>query len=382
MKKILLIAAGFIGLFIIAALVVPPFIDLGNYKSQYLPLVERALGRRVDVGEVRLRILPRPMIYLSRCEISDNPQFSRAPFFSAQRVALVLKFWPLISGKLHVEEVVLEQPVIQLVKRRDGIFNFADLVGRAGREKAARASSPREPVAVSALVPRKISLDDGDLALLTLGEEPLHIRGVQVSLTQFSPTQPFPYRIALELPGLKPVSLAGLLGYDEARAALEIKQTEFTAQDIPFEVQGDVTELTSVPRVNLTMAKDRFEIKPIVALLREIGVLHKEFQAQGAMSLRIDTSGPSHDVITQARAQLHGLKVNDPRALNGLVSGQIHLTLPLGNESPPIRALRGRGQRRPAHECRPRHQDPEHYGAVRVDAPRASRGDKLQDAGR
>jgi len=86
LKKILLIAAGFIGLLIIPALVAPLFIDLGNYKSQFLPLAERALGRRVDVGEVRLRVLPRPAIYFSRFEISDNPQFSRAPFFSAQRV--------------------------------------------------------------------------------------------------------------------------------------------------------------------------------------------------------------------------------------------------------------------------------------------------------
>jgi len=60
LKKILLIAAGFIGLLIISALVAPLFIDLGNYKSQFLPLAERALGRRVDVGEVRLRVLPRP----------------------------------------------------------------------------------------------------------------------------------------------------------------------------------------------------------------------------------------------------------------------------------------------------------------------------------
>jgi uncharacterized protein involved in outer membrane biogenesis len=94
MKEILFIAAGFIGLLIIAAFVVPPFIDFGNYQSQYLSLAERALGRRVDVGEVRLRVLPRPMTHLSRLEISDNPQFSRAPFFTAQRAALVLKLWP------------------------------------------------------------------------------------------------------------------------------------------------------------------------------------------------------------------------------------------------------------------------------------------------
>jgi uncharacterized protein involved in outer membrane biogenesis len=306
---------------IAAALVLPPFIDLGKYKSQYLPLAERALGRRVDVGEVRLRLLPRPVLRLSRLEISDNPQFSRGSFFAAQRAGLALKFWPLLSGKFQIEEVVLERPVIHLVKKRDGIFNFADLgVGkRDGKEKTGGASRPQEPVGISGLVPRKISIDDGDIVFVTPGEDPLRIRGVQISLTDFSATQPFPYRIALGLRCLKPISLTGLLRYDESRATLEIKQNQLAAQDILFAVNGSVTDLTVVPRLSLTMANDRFEAKPIIELLRATGVIHKEFQAEGAMALKVDTSGLSNNLVTQASAQLHGLKVNDSRAFNGMV---------------------------------------------------------------
>ncbi len=91
------------------------------------------------------------------------------------------------------------------------------------------------------------------------------------------------------------------------------------------------------------MANDRFEAKPIIELLRETGVIHKEFQAEGAMALKVDTSGLSNNLVTQASAQLHGLKVNDSRAFNGMVSGEVRLMLPSGGEVPAIRALRGNG---------------------------------------
>jgi hypothetical protein len=35
-------------------LIGPHFVDLGLFKRTYLPLVEEALNRRLDVGEVRL----------------------------------------------------------------------------------------------------------------------------------------------------------------------------------------------------------------------------------------------------------------------------------------------------------------------------------------
>ena len=65
-KKAAWIGVAAVGLLTTAILVVPHFVDLGLFKRTYLPLVEEALNRRVDVGEVRLSLVPTPSIRLSR----------------------------------------------------------------------------------------------------------------------------------------------------------------------------------------------------------------------------------------------------------------------------------------------------------------------------
>src|SRR3970040_2009927 len=99
MKKALLITGAVIALLVVGALLLPPFINLGYYKARYLPLVEEALQRKVEVEEVRLRIVPSPAIRLSALKVSDNPAFSKEPFFTAKQVRLKLKFWPLLKGQ-------------------------------------------------------------------------------------------------------------------------------------------------------------------------------------------------------------------------------------------------------------------------------------------
>jgi uncharacterized protein involved in outer membrane biogenesis len=93
-------------------LIVPHFVDLGIFKSTYLPLLEEALHRRIDVGEVRLSLVPTPSIRLSNLRVSDSSAFPDNIFFTAQQLQLRLKFWPLLRGHFNVTEFVLEKPII------------------------------------------------------------------------------------------------------------------------------------------------------------------------------------------------------------------------------------------------------------------------------
>ena len=75
MKKIIWISVTILISLVAAVLVVPHFIDLGIFKRSYLPLVEEILRRRIDVGEVRLNLVPTPSIRLSNLKVSDSPAF-------------------------------------------------------------------------------------------------------------------------------------------------------------------------------------------------------------------------------------------------------------------------------------------------------------------
>lgn len=348
MKKLLLIVLGVSILLALAVLIVPPFINLGAYKARYLPLVEEALGRKVDVGEIRLRIVPEPAIRLSGLKVADSPAFSKEPFFAAERISLRLKLRPLLRGQFQVEEFVLEKPLVNLVKKPDGTFNFSDMGKKkedgAKKEKKEAPRKPREAARLSEMIPALLSIEDGDVTFQTAGQKPLRIRGLDISLKDFSTDRPFPYRVALSVPGFKPVSLEGQALYRESDATLSLKDNQLTAEDIALALNGTVADLAGTPRLNLSLANEGFEIKPVLQLLAALGIAPKQLEVSGPVGLRLSLAGPSNNLAAQVRARLKGLKVNDPRALKGTVTGEIQLSAPLGGGAPVMQILRGDGK--------------------------------------
>jgi AsmA protein len=348
MKKILLVVIGILVLLLLAIVVVPPLIDLGAYKGRYLPLVEQALQRKMDVGEIRLRLVPSPAIRLSGLKVADNPTFSKEPFFTAQEVSLRLKLGPLLGGRFEVDEFILEKPAFNLVKKSDGTFNFADIAKKkedtAKKEKKEAAPRAKEAARLAQLVPTLLRIEDGAVTLQTQGQKPLQIRGIEVSLKDFSADRPFPFRLALKAPGLKPVSLEGQLRYEENPSALTLKDSRLKAEDIAFAVSGAVADLTGAPKVNLSLVNDNFDIKPIVQLLAAAAIVPKELEASGPVGLRVTLNGPSNNLVSKIQSQIKELKVNDKRAFKGTVAGSIDFTAPLGGDAPIVRKMRGNGR--------------------------------------
>src|SRR5919108_3932625 len=236
-KKALWIGTA-LAVFLLAAVVmVPAFVDLGMFKRTYLPIVEEALQRRVDVGEVRLSLIPTPSIRLSNLKVSDSPAFPGHTFFAAERLRLRLKLWPLLHGHFEVTEFILEKPVINLLKEPDGTFNYADLTDKktplakkdGGKKKPALPKSEDSAVIPLALTTR-MRIKEGQLNIETRGQNPVTIKGIDLSLEEFSGDHPFPYRASFTYPGLKTISLEGLLSYRETRSMLNLKQSRLTVQ--------------------------------------------------------------------------------------------------------------------------------------------------------
>ncbi|MGH7770697.1 MAG: AsmA family protein [Candidatus Binatia bacterium] len=347
MKKALWIGIGLLAVVVVAVLLLPFFIDLGTHKARYLPLVEDALQRKVDIGQVRLRIIPAPSIRISALNVADNPAFSKEAFFTAQQISIQLKFLPLLKGQFQVDEFILEKPAVNLLKKPDGTFNFADMGKKGKKEEKVKkkedAPKAKEPVKFSELIPTKVRLEGGTITLQTLGQKPLKIQGIDLSLEDFSTERPFPYKVALKPADLKPITLEGLLAYDESRGTLNLKENYLKAQDVKFAVNGTVSNLARVPQVNLSLANDGFETKPIFQLLSAADALPKGMEIAGPLGLRVALTGPSDKLTSQINADIKGLKVNDPRSLNGTIVGKTLLTLVLGGAAPLTQTMRGNG---------------------------------------
>ncbi len=163
-----------IGLFVLVGLLVggvlalPFLIDLNKYQDQYKPLIEDALNRKVQLQDIRLTVWPRIGARVAGFAVLDDPSFGAGPFASLASLDVGVKLMPLLSGKVEVEEITLSQPVITVIKNKNGVLN-ASTIGRKGvpvPEKPSRAPIPSTegPLKILALLAvDRVSIDGGKL---------------------------------------------------------------------------------------------------------------------------------------------------------------------------------------------------------------------------
>ena len=96
-----------------------------------------ALGRRVELQNVRLRFLPRPGFELDGLAIYDDPSFSAEPMVRADEVAAPIRLGSLLRGRLEIATISASEPSINLVRDSHGRWNLSTLLERAAQIPAA-----------------------------------------------------------------------------------------------------------------------------------------------------------------------------------------------------------------------------------------------------
>ena len=351
MTKAAAIGAGLVALLITALVVVPTFVDLGVFKRTYLPLVEDTFHRNIDVDNVRLTLLPTPSIRLSNLKVSNSPELPQNTLFNARQVELRLKLWPLLRGRFEVTEFVLEQPVINLLKRADGTINYSAIAGtkipaakRQDMRRNSGVTKPEAPSAIPLLVPRRLRVKNGQVNLETAGKRPLRISGIDMSLQDFSNEQPFPYRASFKFPGLKTISLEGQLDYQEAQAMLKLRDTRLKVHDLVLPLEGTVSSLSTSPHLNLALASDHVNALPVFEILSVFGLAPRDIKVSGDIGLRMTLAGPSNALVTQVQGRFQNVEIHDKRSLRGNLSGDMSIRLPLGSGSALVQLVRGEGR--------------------------------------
>jgi uncharacterized protein involved in outer membrane biogenesis len=351
-KRAAWIGFAVLGFLLATILVVPHFVDLGLFKRTYLPRVEEALNRRVDVGAVRLSLIPTPSIRMSNLKVFDSlPGNADGTFFLARQVQLRLRFWPLMRGRFEVSELVLDQPTFNLVKQPDGTFNYSDIAEKktaagARRETRKRAEAPKassDTTAAPLFIPGNLRVRDGQLNVISKGQTPVNIKGIDLSLRDFSADAPFPFQASFSYPGLKTISLTGDLDYQEEKALVELKNSILKIHDLTLPLQGSIGNLSATPRFNLNLRSNNVDAKPIFEVLSVFGLAPRDTEVSGPMDLNMDVTGPSNSLVTQVRGLFKDVKVHGKRALKGTLTGAASIQIPMG-AGPVSRRLQGNGK--------------------------------------
>src|SRR5579871_903216 len=122
---------------VVLALLVPPLISMGRFRARIDQSIVQALNRQVTIGSVNLRLLPQPGFDLQRLVVADDPSYSAEPMLRADEVTAYLRLSSLWRGRLEIARLSLQNPSLNLVRRRDGRWNVYALLERTARTPSA-----------------------------------------------------------------------------------------------------------------------------------------------------------------------------------------------------------------------------------------------------
>jgi len=106
-------------------------------KDYLIGQVEQALGRKITVDKIEVTLTPVGARLLNFA-MADDPAFSAAAFLRAKDLQVDLRLLPLLIGQFRLKRLVLESPVITIVRDARGQYNFAS---NARNEKSDRDSA-------------------------------------------------------------------------------------------------------------------------------------------------------------------------------------------------------------------------------------------------
>jgi AsmA family/AsmA-like C-terminal region len=132
-------ALAVISLLMITLLLVRPQADRVRWRvSQSISL---ALGKRVEIGSLHLRFLPRLGFELEDFVIHDDPSFGSEPLLRAGDVSASLRVMSLARGRFEISSLSLNNASLNLTRDLQGKWNLQDLVQRTAQIPTAPTAS-------------------------------------------------------------------------------------------------------------------------------------------------------------------------------------------------------------------------------------------------
>ena len=119
-------------------------------KDLVVPRVSAALGRQVTVADAKLRIFPHTRVALTGTVVAGRP--GEPPLAQVGAFEVGVRLWPLLTslGKdVQVSGIRLVKPILNLVRAKDGTWNYQ---GLGGEPKEKPAPAPKDPAGSQATV--------------------------------------------------------------------------------------------------------------------------------------------------------------------------------------------------------------------------------------
>ncbi len=216
LKWTLMAAAALVALLLCAAVLIPFFFDLEDFRPQIETRLTRSAGRPVDLGgEISLSLLPRAQLQVGGLTIRNPDGFETDAFLTVGAFAADVALLPLLSGEIQIRRIRLASPRLSLERKKDGTANWEGLGPREGPASRPTKTPPEEPSggpAVPSLQVAEFSVEDGSIQWIDHRSETRgRIQGIEVRLSDISLDRKIRVSASAASDGM-PVSITGAVG--------------------------------------------------------------------------------------------------------------------------------------------------------------------------
>ncbi|HWR36182.1 MAG TPA: AsmA family protein [Clostridia bacterium] len=193
-------------LVVLAAAILPRFVDVNRYRGRIQAELEQRLNRPVQLGAMNLSLFP-PAFRVQNAVIGEDKSFNTGrPFAQAQELFVTAKLGPLLKKELEISRLELRKPQVEMVRNQQGIWNFASLGNRT--VNGATTPPPQAPQNQPVNQQKKFELAvlkiiDGSVAVTDLQKHQSRAVYDHIDLTLRDYAQGKPFSVVMEahLPG-------------------------------------------------------------------------------------------------------------------------------------------------------------------------------------
>ncbi|GAB7026035.1 AsmA family protein [Geotalea toluenoxydans] len=262
MKKTLkitgIIFAAIAVLFLVVAVLVKLLVTPEGVRKTVLPLAEKKLQRQVQLGDISVSIFSG--IVLKKLTVMEKT--GADPFVQAEQVKLKYRFWPLLTGRVVVDQVVLDTPKIRVIRLPDGTFNYSDLMAKKEPAPAPQPTKEGINLLISrvALLKGAVHYEDRSKA-----DQPFiyDITGVEVDASDIAMDKQFPLRVKATVPGAS------------------------------MEMDGKAADVGKKPAIDVIITIKEADIKKLAAgLPPQLTAKIRALDPSGAVNVRLHLAGP------------------------------------------------------------------------------------------
>ncbi len=145
MSRIIFFILALIGVTLAVLLLAPGVIPAATYKPRIEAAATNALGRDVSIGDnLSIRIFPKTAFRVKDLTIANADGFDGDTLARVKDASVGVKLLPLLSGSVEVDQFVLTEPAINLIRKSDGSINW-NLAASADAQGAEEATDARQP---------------------------------------------------------------------------------------------------------------------------------------------------------------------------------------------------------------------------------------------